>query len=76
MVMPIAERRSVVINLWREWREKVREHNDGWLPRYDTGKQIHLFYEYLQGSRPALLDMPRENPYLQVKAWVEADLDL
>ena len=74
--MSLSERRGVVIGLWRAWRQSMRDLSDGWFPYYDTSKQIHLFYEYLQAKRPALLDMPKENPYLVVKAWVEADLDI
>jgi len=74
--MSLSERRGVVIRLWREWREHVRDRNDGWFPRYDTGKQIHLFHEYLQAKQPHLLDMPKENPYLVIKAWVREDLEL
>ncbi len=74
--MNMAERQKNVVALWRTWRNNMRDLNDGWFPYYDTGKQIHLFYEYLQAKHPHLLDMPRENPYLQVKAWVEADLEI
>ncbi|UBB19534.1 hypothetical protein [Comamonas odontotermitis] len=54
----------------------MRDLNDGWFPYYDTSKQIGLFYEYLQGSRPALLDMPHSDPHAQVKAWIHADLEI
>ncbi|MGF6211740.1 hypothetical protein [Comamonas sp. 4034] len=74
--MPLSERHKTVVSLWRQWRKNMRDLNDGWFPYYDTGKQIHLFYEYLEKSHPSLVDMPRENPYLQVKAWVETDLEL
>ena len=54
----------------------MRDLSDGWFPYYDTGKQVHLFYEHLQRARPALLDMPKENPYLVIKAWVEQDMEI
>ncbi|UBB15399.1 hypothetical protein [Comamonas odontotermitis] len=74
--MSLTERQKNVVALWRTWRKNMRDLNDGWFPYYDTGKQIHLFYEYLGKSHPSLLDMPKENPYLVIKAWVERNLDL
>lgn len=74
--MSHSERQKSVIALWRQWRKNMRDLSDGWFPYYDAGKQIHLFYEYLQGSRPALLDMPHSDPLAQVKAWIHADLEI
>ena len=74
--MSLSDKQSQVIQLWREWREHVRDRNVGWFPRYDTGKQIYLFYEHLRHVRPDLLDLPREEPYLVIRAWIEQDLDI
>ena len=74
--MSLSDRKPTVIKLWREWREHVRDRNDGLFPHYDTGAQIHLFYEHLRATQPHLLDMPRENPYLVIKAWVAEDLEI
>ena len=74
--MSHSERQKTVVALWRQWRQNMRDLSDGWFPYYDTGKQVHLFYEYLQRARPALLDMPKENPYLVIKAWVEQDMEI
>ena len=72
--MSHSERQKTVVALWRQWRQNMRDLSDGWFPYYDTGKQIHLFYEYLQSSRPALLDMPGP-AYATVKSWVTEDLE-
>lgn len=74
--MSLTDREKTVVSLWRQWRKNMRDLNDGWFPYYDSGKQVHLFYEYLQGDQPHLLDMPRMDPYQQVKAWVLQDLEI
>lgn len=72
--MSLSERRGVVIGLWRAWRQNMRDLSDGWFPYYDTGKQIHLFYEYLQVKHPHLLDMHLP-AYDTVRQWVSEDLE-
>ena len=73
--MSHSERQKTVVALWRQWRQNMRDLSDGWFPYYDTSKQVHLFYEYLQRARPALLDMPHSNPFAQVQAWVAEDME-
>ncbi|QMV73759.1 hypothetical protein HS961_13485 [Comamonas piscis] len=72
--MSLSERRGVVIGLWRAWRQNMRDLSDGWFPYYDTGKQVHLFYEYLQANHPHLLDMPGP-AYDTMKMWVFDDME-
>lgn len=72
--MSLSERRGVVIGLWRAWRKNMRDLSDGWFPYYDTGKQIHLFYEYLQADRPHLLDMPGQ-AYETIHQWIAEDVE-
>ncbi|WP_460553913.1 hypothetical protein [Comamonas piscis] len=52
----------------------MRDLSDGWFPYYDTGKQVHLFYEYLQASHPHLLDMPGP-AFETMKMWVFDDME-
>ena len=74
--MSLSDRGKTVVALWRQWRKNMRDLNDGWFPYYDSGKQIHLFFEYLQADQPHILDMPRMDPYQQAKAWVLQDLEI
>ena len=52
----------------------MRDLSDGWFPYYDTGKQVHLFYEYLQAIHPYLLDMPRQ-AYPMIHQWIAEDIE-
>lgn len=73
-LMSLFERRGVVIGLWQAWRQNMRDLSDGWFPYYDTGKQIHLFYEYLQVSHPHLLDMPGQ-PFQTIHLWIAEEME-